>query len=271
MSSFLVTRGLTREFGGLTAVNGVDLDVREGDITGVIGPNGAGKSTLFSMLAGALRPTRGEIAFRGHSIAGGGEQRAVQRGLARTFQSTRLFPQLTTRENVLIGCSPHLSVNPLKVLLATRRVRAEERAAQARTDELLAYLDVAHLAHRRASELAYGDQRRVAIARALATQPTLLLLDEPAAGMNEEETAALRDLLLRLRGERGVSVLIVEHDMPLVMGICDQITVLDHGEQIASGDATTIQNDPRVMEAYLGSGTSRASRRQRRVRRLAGS
>jgi branched-chain amino acid transport system ATP-binding protein len=270
MSDFLVTHDLTRIFGGLTAVDSVDLHVREGDITGVIGPNGAGKSTLFSMLAGALRPTRGEVVFRGQSIGGVGEQRAVQRGLARTFQSTRLFPQLTARENVLIGCSPHLSVNPLKVLLSTPRVRAGERAAQAHTDELLSYLGVAHLAHRRASELAYGDQRRVAIARALATQPALLLLDEPAAGMNEEETAALRDLLLQLRDERGVSLLIVEHDMPLVMGICDQITVLDHGEQIASGTAVAIQTDPRVMEAYLGSDESRASRRQRRVRRIAG-
>ncbi len=263
--ALLETRGLTRRFGGVTAVNGVDLTVTEGGISAVIGPNGAGKTTLFNMIAGTLKPTGGAIVFRGKGIAGHSEHQVVKEGIARTFQNTRLFPNMTVRDNVLAGCNPRMRADAASIILGVPWARREEKTARQDVHELLDFVRIAHLADRPAKEISYGDGRRVAIARAMATRPRLLLLDEPAAGMNTMETEELVLLLERIDA-RGITTLLIEHDMSLVMRVSRAITVLDHGERIAAGTPAEIQRDERVVEAYLGSGTVRTSRRYLRLR-----
>jgi len=243
---------LTMVFGGLTAVDDFSLKLNEGDLTGLIGPNGAGKTTLFNLITGTLKPTQGKIAFQGEEIAGLKPNAITRRGIARTFQNIRLFQDLQVIENVMISYHGRLRSSFVGAVLRTPLYHREEKAM---TDQALALLGRVHLADfakERAGALAYGQQRRLEIARALATHPKLLLLDEPAAGMNPHETRELMDFILEIKEEFRLTVLLIEHDMRVVMGICEWIQVLDHGATIAEGTPKEIQNNPQVIAAYLG-------------------
>ena len=248
----LETIALRKEFGGLVAVNDVDFTIPTGAIVSLIGPNGAGKTTFFNMITGVYKPTDGRVVFNGEDIGGKPPHAATERGIGRTFQNIRLFAQMTALENVLVGMHSRLRGRIVPSILGLPRVRREEARARERARELLAYCDLPGHEDDYARNLSYGDQRRLEVARALATQPKLLLLDEPTAGMNPQETLEFVDFVFRLREDEKLTILQIEHDMKLVMGVSDRITVLDYGEKIAEGKSQEIQSNPRVIEAYLG-------------------
>jgi branched-chain amino acid transport system ATP-binding protein len=251
--TLLQTVGLRKEFGGLVAVSDVDFTVPEGAIVSLIGPNGAGKTTFFNMLTGVYKPTAGRVNFAGEDLTGRPPHTFTQRGIGRTFQNIRLFQNMTALENVLVGMHVRLKGNLFEAIVRTPRVRHEERDAQARARELLEFAGLRRKDREIGRNLSYGDQRRLEVARALATQPKLLLLDEPTAGMNPQETADFTGFVARLRDQTHLTVLLIEHDMRVVMGVSDRVTVLDYGEKIAEGSPQEIQKNERVIEAYLGS------------------
>jgi len=257
-------RGVTKRFGGLVAVNSVDFDIPRGAIVSLIGPNGAGKTTFFNMITGYYVPTRGDISFDGHPIVSMKGEKARSKkphevtalGIGRTFQNIRLFSTMSALDNVLVGQHVHLRSHWWDAVLRTPLLLAEEERATERAHALLEFLGLGARAHTWARNLPYGDQRRLEIARALATSPKLLLLDEPTAGMNASETREMTDLIRRLRAELGLTVLLIEHDMRVVMGISDRVTVLDYGEVLAEGSPAEVRANPRVIEAYLGRGAA---------------
>ena len=252
-NKLLDARGVTKRFGGLTAVSDVSFSIPQRSIVSLIGPNGAGKTTFFNILTGLYKPTEGQVSFDGADITGGRPDRIMAAGVARTFQNIRLFGTMTALENVMVGQHSRMGAGLFGCILRPPRVGKEERRVKAKAAEMLSYVGLRAALHEQlATNLAYGDQRRVEIARALASDPKLLLLDEPTAGMNPQESANLTRFMERLRDELGLSILLIEHDMKVVMGVSEYVTVLDHGEKISEGDAHAVRTDPLVVEAYLG-------------------
>ena len=248
----LEAREINKSFGGLTAVNDIDFSLDVGQIASIIGPNGAGKTTFFNIISGYYIPDRGKIIFDGRDVTKLSPEKVAACGIARTFQNIRLFPDLMVVENVLVGMHLHLFSNIAKIVFNTRGVRNEEEQAYEDARNLLEYAGLAGKETELARSLSYGDQRRLEVARALAVKPKLLLLDEPTAGMNPRETDEMKEFILHLRDERKVTILLIEHDMKVVMGISDHITVLNYGMKIAEGKPQEIRDNPEVIKAYLG-------------------